>query len=304
MFSTYFARHKGYTLAMLALLALSLAACGGSNTNTTVGTTLSNQATATATPTKMVVGGNSAIATLKHEPTGTLNLSWDHTSHQLTTKIMMTGLAPSSVHPVNIYQESCTSSQNYNKNIKPAHSLTNITADAHGVVNFTTKTMVPDGIPAKNWSVVIYNGPMLGTAAETATLACADVVNHDTSLRSSQMAQATFQGTKNGNENVSGNATLSLSGRTLTVKMTVTGLAPNSDHMVHIHAGTCASQGPVIYPLQVLKADASGKATTTTNIPNVMTIPANGWYINVHDSTDLSTQTGFNPISCGDVTLK
>jgi hypothetical protein len=304
MFSTCFARHKGYTLAVLALLALLLAACGGSNTNATVGTTLSNQATATATPTKTAVGGNSATATLKHEPTGTVNLSWDHTSHQLTTKIMMTGLAPSSVHPVNVYQENCTSSQNYNKSTKPVYSLTNVTADAHGVVNSTTKTMVPDGIPAKNWSVVIYNGPTLGTSVETAALACADVVNHDTSLRSSQTAQATFQATKNGNEDVSGNATLSLSNRTLTVKMTVTGLAPNSSHMVHIHAGTCASQGPVIYPLQVLKADASGKATTTTNIPNVMTIPANGWYINVHDSTDISTQTGFNPISCGDVTLK
>lgn len=304
MFSTYFARHKGYTLAVLALLALSLAACGGSNTNGTVGTTLSSKATATATPTKMVVGGNAATAALKHEPIGTVNLNWDNNSHQLTTKITMTGLAPSSVHPANIYQESCASSQNYNKSTKPVHSLTNITADSRGVVNSTTKTTVPDGIPAKNWSIVVYNGPTLNSPAETATLACADVVNHDTSLRSPQTAQATFQGTKSGNENVSGNATLSLSDRTLTVKMTVTGLVPNSDHMVHIHAGTCASQGPVVYPLQVLKADASGKATTTTSIPNVMTIPASGWYINVHDSTDLSTQTGFDPITCGDIKLK
>jgi hypothetical protein len=34
-----------------------------------------------------------------------------------------------------------------------------------------------------------------------------------------------------------------------------------------------------------------------------MTIPARGWYINLHNSTDLSTQTGFDPIACGDVVL-
>ncbi|MGH2481590.1 MAG: hypothetical protein ACRDHW_18205 [Ktedonobacteraceae bacterium] len=41
----------------------------------------------------------------------------------------------------------------------------------------------------------------------------------------------------------------------------------------------------------------------TTTIQNVTGIPSTGWYVNVHRGTDLSTQTGFDPIACGDVTL-
>lgn len=305
MFGTYFTRHKGYKISVLALLVLLLAACGGTNTNATVTTNLPIRATATATTAaNPAVGGNTATATLQHQPVGTVNLAWDHTTHELTAHLTMTGLAPSSIHPVHIYQESCNSSESYNSRVKTAYTLPNITADAHGVVNTTAKMTVPGGIPASSWSIVVYNGPSLSTSNETATIACADVVNHNTSLHNSQAAQATLQGTKSGNENASGTAKLNLSGHTLTVQMTVTGLAPRTDHMVHIHAGTCASQGPVIYPLTTLKADASGKATATTTIQNVMIIPANGWYVNVHDSTDLSTQTGFDPITCGNVTLK
>jgi hypothetical protein len=41
----------------------------------------------------------------------------------------------------------------------------------------------------------------------------------------------------------------------------------------------------------------------TTTINNVTSIPSSGWYVNVHHSTVLSTQTGFDPIACGDVTV-
>ena len=88
----------------------------------------------------------------------------------------------------------------------------------------------------------------------------------------------------------------------LTVKVALTGLAPNSMHPEHIHSGTCAKQGSVVYPLTMLVADGSGKAVSNTTIQNVITIPASGWYVNIHDSNDLSTQTGFDPIACGDVT--
>jgi hypothetical protein len=49
-------------------------------------------------------------------------------------------------------------------------------------------------------------------------------------------------------------------------------------------------------------ADASGKSISTTTIKNVSSIPGKGWYVNVHYSTNLTTQTGFDPIACGDVT--
>jgi hypothetical protein len=186
---------------------------------------------------------------------------------------------------------------------KALYPLVNATADSKGVINTSSKVSVPTGIPAKSWYLQVYNGPGTSSADQATPIACGDIVNHDTSLRSAQTVQVALQAPASpANQNVSGSAQLSLSGRTLTVQLTMTGLAPKTQHMVHIHSGSCASQGAVIYPLTTLTADASGKAVSTTTIPNVTTIPATGWYVNVHNGVDLSTQTGFDPISCGDVT--
>src|SRR5579883_2118620 len=296
MSSKYFTERNVYAFAALALLALLLTACGGSHSTTaTLGNSLSHNVTSTP------VGGTSAMATLKHQPQGSASLTWDHTSHMLSVQIMLTGLAPGSIHPVHIDQGSCSNkSGEHDKTLYP---LVNLSADTHGVANATSKVSVPDGIPASGWYVDVHNGPGLSNSDQAMSIACGDVVNHDTSLRSSQVVQAMLQPTAAANQNVSGEASLTLSGHTLKVELTLSGLAPKSEHMAHIHAGTCASQGSVIYPLTPIKADASGKASVTTTIQNVTTIPAQGWYINVHDSTDISTQTGFDPIACGDVML-
>lgn len=296
MSSKYFPERGFYALTALALLALLLAGCGGTSAPTA---TLSNSLPGNVTSTP--VGGTSAIATLKHQPMGTVNLSWDHTSRMLTAQLMLTGLAPGSVHPVRINQGSC--SDNTGDHEKTLYPLASVSADTHGAINTSAKVKISDGIPAKSWYVDVHNGPGLANSDQAASIACADIVNHDTSLKSTQTATATFQPTSAGNQNASGTAHLTLSGHTLTVQLNVTGLAPRSEHMVHIHAGSCASQGSVVYPLTPIKADASGKANVRTTIQNVMTIPANGWYVNLHYSTDLSTQTGFDPIACGDVVL-
>ncbi len=202
---------------------------------------------------------------------------------------------------MHINQGSCSSKSNEQE--KTLYPLVNVSADTHGVVNATSKVSVQNGIPASGWYVDIRNGPGLSNIDQAQSIACGDIVNHDTSLRSTQAVQAALQPTGSANQNASGVAHLTLSGHTLKVDLTLSGLAPKSEHMAHIHAGSCASQGSVVYPLTPVKADASGKATVTTTIQNVMTIPAQGWYINVHDSTDISTQTGFDPIACGDVVL-
>jgi len=295
MSSKYFTERNVYPFAALALLALLLTACGGSHSTTaTLSNTLSNNATSTP------VGGTSATATLKHQPQGSASLTWDHTSHMLSVQLTLTGLAPGSIHPVQINQGSCSKSGEHDKALYP---LVNLSADSHGMASMTSKVSVPDGIPASGWYVAVHNGPGLSNSDQAQSIACGDVVNHDTSLRSSQAVQVTLQPTDAANQNASGEAQLTLSGHTLKVALTLSGLAPKSEHMAHIHAGTCASQGSVIYSLTPIKADASGKASVTTTIQNVMTIPAQGWYINVHDSTDISTQTGFDPIACGDVVL-
>jgi hypothetical protein len=171
------------------------------------------------------------------------------------------------------------------------------------VASATSKVSVSTGIPASGWYIEAHNGPGLASVDQEESIACGNVVNHDTSLKTSQTAQVVLQPTDSTNQNVVGSAYLTLSGHTLKVELMLGGMAAKSEHMAHIHAGSCTSQGSVVYPLTPVKADAAGKATVTTIIQNVMTIPAQGWYINLHNSTDLSTQSGFDPIACGDVVL-
>lgn len=295
MSSTYFTERKIHALGALVLLTLLFAGCGSTHSTTA---TLSNSLTNSATPT--TVGGTSAMATLKHQPEGTVNLSWDHTSQLLTVQFLLTGLAPGSIHPVHIEHGSCSKPGDHEKTLYP---LVNVSADIHGVASATSKVSVPDGIPASGWYIEVHNGPGLSNAGQEVSIACGDIVNHNPSTKSSQTAQVVLQPTGAANQNVSGDASLTLAGHTLKVELTLSGMAPKSEHMAHIHAGSCASQGSVVYPLTPVKADAAGKATVTTIIQNVMTIPAQGWYINLHNTTDLSTQTGFDPIACGDIML-
>ena len=298
MFNRYFAKKKLSAFFALIALALLFTACGGGNsTSATVSSSLSGSSTPTSTPT----GGTSATATLQHQPVGTATLTWDQTTHMLTIQSKVTGLAPNSVHPVHINQGSC-SDINATNSARTLYTL-NMTADAYGIASATSKFVVAEGIPAKNWYFTIYNGPGLSTASQAEAIACGDVINSNTSLRSSQTVQVSLESTQSANQDVSGTATLSLSGHTLTVKLTLSGMQPYSQHMVHIHAGSCVHQGAVVYSLTPVKADAEGKSTTTTIIQNVTTIPPSGWYINLHNGTDLSTQTGFDPIACGDVML-
>lgn len=68
----------------------------------------------------------------------------------------------------------------------------------------------------------------------------------------------------------------------MSVLLEVTGLVPGSVHPAHIHAGpSCTSNGPVLYPLPTLMANAAGMAFATTMI-NLRSVPATGLYVNVH----------------------
>lgn len=90
----------------------------------------------------------------------------------------------------------------------------------------------------------------------------------------------------------------------LTVNVTLSGLAPNSTHPEHIHAGTCTSMpmGAIVYTLQPIVADAHGVATATTVIDNVKQgIPEDGWYINVHNGPQLTSELQGRAIACGNI---
>jgi hypothetical protein len=87
----------------------------------------------------------------------------------------------------------------------------------------------------------------------------------------------------------------------LTVKISLIGLAPKSSHAAHIHAGACAADGSIVYPLNPVVADDKGDATTKTTIEDVRGgIPTNGWYINIHNGLGM-TPIEHMPISCGNI---
>jgi hypothetical protein len=93
------------------------------------------------------------------------------------------------------------------------------------------------------------------------------------------------------------------------VTLTISGLTPNTKHMAHIHAGSCASQGPVVLSLQPVVADAQGHSTTKTtlDVNTITALPATQFYINVHEAgtmDEMKTQQGFNPIACGNIELR
>lgn len=291
MVRKYFASRTVDLLAILSVVVvLLLSACGGS--------TSTPASSGTATSTSAASSSSTATATLKHTPNGTANITWDPASQGLTVKISLVGLAPSSTHPAHIHSGSCA------KQGAVVYPLQNVVADAHGVGSSTTviknvKTLQPTG-----WFLNVHNGPGLSPADQFLPIVCSDLTFSNISPTSSLSVQVPLTAApgSSASESASGTAHLTLSGSTLTVKLTLTGLQPGTSHAAHIHAGSCESQGAVVHPLNSVVADSSGNYNGTTTIKNVSSLPGSGWYVNVHYSTDLSTQTGFNPIACGNVT--
>jgi hypothetical protein len=237
-----------------------------------------------------------ASATLKHGPVGTANLTWDPSSHILTVQLSMTGFAPNSRHPAHIHVGDCYNTGNV------VYPLQDVVADAYGVASVTTTiSNVLNGIPASGWSINVHNGPELTSETQFLPIACGTVSNLESSSRASQAVLVPLADTPAPNQSASGSAQLTLSDGTLTVKLTMRGLAPNSRHMAHIHGGSCDSQGKVVHGLNPVVADASGNGNSTTILTGISSIPSSGWYVNVHLTMNMSTQTGNDPIACGNV---
>jgi len=186
------------------------------------------------------------------------------------------------------------------------YHLNPVVADAVGQgTSLTSMTDLPGGIPVG--ALTIHNGP--GTSSshlpwrdQALPLTCGTVARQDHPTSES----VTLGGTPAVDERISGTAKMTEDHDSLTVTLTVAHLQPNSQHVAHIHQGSCSNQGPIVADLDTLRANADGHATSTTHIAGVSTVPHSGWYVNVHlapTMADLATQTGFTPIACGDVTM-
>lgn len=235
-----------------------------------------------------------ALANLQHTPTGTANLTYHPDTKSLIVTISLTGLAPNSTHPAHIHLGSC-------ENPNPGtikYMLLNVVSDKTGNASYTTiLSNISGGIPATGWYINVHNGPNLMPANQYTPIACGDI--HNPAGLTSVLAP--LGASPSPNESAYGLTKLALVHGVLTVTTTVHGLVPHSSHMAHIHAGNCFYTKQVLYDFSPLVADANGNVTKTVKFSGVHAIPTTGWDVNVHYSTDLSTQTGYNPVLCGNV---
>jgi hypothetical protein len=85
------------------------------------------------------------------------------------------------------------------------------------------------------------------------------------------------------------------------VSIQVHGLKPLSSHVSHVHIGSCAKNGGVAYALLQVVADSAGNATATSTVKEYYSMPATGWYVNVHAGPDFSQAEYAPSVSCGDM---
>lgn len=279
----------------------ALAACGSSGSTGGGATSNSSAATSASSASSSPAGTGSTgpvTVTLKHVPHGTAALTYDAGAKTLTVEIKLVGLAPSSSHPAHIHAGSCAHQG------AVAYPLTAVMADATGVADSktTVSSIKEGGIPDATWYVNVHNGPGLAPDVQFQPLVCGDVANASKAASVTvQMLGGPTPPPGSVDETAMGTATLTIVNGALQVVITASGLAPSGSHAAHIHMGSCESQGAVVHPLSSVIADAGGKGTSTTSVANVTSIPSGTWYVNIHRSTVLTTQTDFDPILCGDV---
>jgi hypothetical protein len=282
---------SGKKLPSFALMLLSvcsvalLAACGTVADNSNGSPFATNAA-----------NSRSLSTTLKHDPTGAADLSWNPENQQLTVKIVLTGLAPSSSHAAHIHAGNCSVDG------AVVYPLNTVVADAKGdAVSVTTINNVKDGIPASGWYINIHNGT--GKAAlDDRPIACGNIANSTTSKTSEQSVHLTLGGTIAPNESANGKAVITTVNGKLALKITLAGLQPDSVHAAHIHSGSCAAQGPVVVMLNPVVADAHGNGSSITLLKQLPS--SKGLYVNVHTGASMSQlaqPTLFNPIACGNL---
>lgn len=263
-----------------ALFLALLSACGSSSQAVTGDTIGSNSPKNVEIP-------------LKHSPIGTTEFTWE--SGTLNVKISLTGLAPNSSHAAHIHAGTCAVDGAVIYPLKP------VVADAKG--DGTSETSIPNvsnGIPAHGWYINVHNG-LLMSSIEHRPISCGNVTNSDSS--SKQSVRVVMMGTTAPNESARGQADLTFINGKPTLKITLSGLEPNSTHVAHIHGGSCEAQGPVLVMLKPVVANDKGIGTSVTTFDS-MPIPKNGLYVNVHTGAtmaELAQPTLFNPIACGNV---
>jgi Cu/Zn superoxide dismutase len=104
-----------------------------------------------------------------------------------------------------------------------------------------------------------------------------------------------------GDPRVSGTVQVVEGTGSFTLTIHLQGLQPGSNHIAHIHRGSCAQQGRIDIALSPVIGDAAGGATSVTRVAQDYSIPGEGWYANVHVGPDLTTPANAATLACGDL---
>jgi CHRD domain len=274
-------------LIMIALVSsvLLLAACSSNSTST---------ASTQSTVVKNVALNAGAI--LQHSPAGSAQLAWNPTSRALSVDITLLGLVPMSKHPAHIHAGTCA------KEGGVVYTLQDVVANEAGVGTSTsTINNVTGGIPETGWYINVHNGPGMSSDLESMPISCGNIVTPNLKATSAQNIHIPMTTAVSASQAASGNAQLKLANGKLTVMLSLQGLAPNTVHAANLYNGGCGNQGKVLYTLKPIIADKTGKGSTTTVITGISSVPDAGWYVSVHQTTNLTTQAGSDSIVCGDV---
>jgi hypothetical protein len=87
---------------------------------------------------------------------------------------------------------------------------------------------------------------------------------------------------------------------TMTLELHITGLAPNSSHVSHVHTGSCTKQGGIVFALNQVIADGTGAADTRTTLQAKYPPSGGHWYVVVHAGPDMQG-TNATYLLCGNL---
>jgi len=287
--------HKVMSIRLMtavAAVAVCVAACGSTSTQSSTSTPATASGAA-ASPITVPLG---------NQPSGTVALSWDPQTKYVSAKLQMVGFTPGSSHAMHIHQGSCAAQGDV---LVP---FPDVSANNVGAVDSTVISSQPSaaGLAAGTFlNIHLAPAAQMGGPASLGytPISCADITPAASTTLT--MAPPPQPG-----QHPQGSAKLTYdpAKKTLSVAATASGLVPGSGHAIHIHLGSCDSQGAVKYPLNDLVASPDGSAAASTVIQDEdQAPPASGWYINVHlGSSSQIEQNGqptlyFQPIICGNI---
>ncbi len=103
------------------------------------------------------------------------------------------------------------------------------------------------------------------------------------------------------NTAANGTASVTATATGVTVELVIHGLQANSQHISHVHVGSCAQRGSIALGLHTVIANGQGDADTTTPLPGAVYPPAQGtWYVVVHAGPDMQG-TNASYLLCGNL---